>query len=131
MNLHDGYKWLVFASLLVICQLVYSHEMTPTYPKWESTFISGVSKTTMEMFNKREDVEYYEIGVFDKDFKSIPFVSKYEILKLKYLGHVKFDVYINNGDKKRAVYICSKSKIRKEEVTRTSIASRICSKFKD
>ena len=117
--------------MLLLTGFVNAHEMVPTYPKWESTFIGGVSKTTMEMFNKRQDVEYYEIGVFDGEWKPIPFVSKYEIIKLKYLGHVKFDVYINNGDKKRAMYICSKSKIRKEEITRASIDSRICSKFKD
>lgn len=109
----------------------YAHEMVPTYPKWKSSYVSGVSKTTMEMFNKREDVEYYEIGVFDKDWKSIPFVSKYEIIKIKYLGHINFDVFINDEDKKRAMYICSKSKIRKEEKVRSGITSRICSKFKD
>ena len=108
-----------------------AHEMTPTYPKLRPSHLDNVYVTTMEMFNKRQDVEYYEIGVFDGEWKPIPFVSKYEIIKLKYLGHVKFDVYINNDDKKRAVYICSKSKIRKEEITRASIDSRICSKFKD
>ena len=108
-----------------------AHEMVPTYPKWQTTFIGGVYKTTMEMFNKRQDVEYYEIGVFDKDFNPIPFVSQYEVINLKYLGHVKFDVYINDGDKAKAVYICSKSKIRKEDEVRTAVSSRICSKFKD
>ena len=117
--------------MLLLTGFVNAHEMVPTYPKWESTYIDGVSKTTMEMFNKRSDVEYYEIGVFDKDFKPIPFVSKYEIIKLKYLGHVKFDVYINNSDRPKAVYVCSKSKIRKEDKIRTAVSSRICSKFKD
>jgi len=131
MKVHDGHKWLVFVSLIVICQLVYSHEMTPTYPKWSSSHIENISKTTMEMFNKRQDVEWYEIGIFDKDWKSIPFVTSYKIIKVEYLGHVNVEVFINDQDKKRAVYICSKSKIRKEDLVRTAISSRICSKFTD
>lgn len=82
------------------------------------------------MFNKRKDVDYYEIGVFNKDFEPIPFVSSYKVVKLQYLQHLKFDVYINNKDKKHARYICSKSKLRKDEKVRTAISSRICSKFK-
>lgn len=84
----------------------------------------------MEMFNKREEVEYYEIGVFDEEWNPIPFVTKYEILKIRYLGHVTFDVYIRKQDVSRATYICSISKLRKEDKIRTAIASRICSKFK-
>ena len=49
----------------------------------------------MEMFNRRKDVEYYEIGVFDEEWKPVPFVTSYKILKLNYLSHVKFDVYMN------------------------------------
>lgn len=109
---------------------VLAHEMTPTYPKLEQSFISDVYKTTMELFNKRKDVEYYEIGVFDKDWNPIPFVTTYKLINLKYLGHVNFDVYIRSKDKDRAVYICSRSKLRKEDQTKTAISSRICSKFR-
>ena len=107
-----------------------AHEMTPTYPKWERTHIEGVVKTKMEMFNKRKDVDYYEIGIFDKDMKPIPFVSKYDIVKLTYLQHLKFDVYINSNDKARATYVCSKSKLKTETKVRTAVVSKICSKFK-
>jgi hypothetical protein len=116
--------------MLFLIGFAHAHEMVPTYPTWGSTYIEGVSKTTMEMFNKRQDVEYYEIGVFDKDFNPIPFVSQYTVLKLKYLGHVIFDVYIKNEDVERATYICSQSKIRKDEQVRTAISSKICSKFR-
>lgn len=111
--------------------LVHSHEMTPTYPKWKNAYISGILSTNMELFNKRESVEYYEIGVFDKDFEPVPFVSAYTVVKVKYLGHVAFEVFINEQEKDRAVYLCSKSKVRKEERIRTAVSSRICSKFKD
>lgn len=109
---------------------VGAHEMTPTYPKLKLASVDGLYKTTMSMFNKRADVEYYEIGVFDKDFSPIPFVSSYNITKIKYLGHVKFDVYIRSSDYNKAYYICSQSKLRKDTSTRTAISSKICSKFK-
>jgi hypothetical protein len=104
--------------------------MTPTYPKLEPSHLDNVYKTTMEMFNKREEVEYYEIGVFDAEWKPIPFVTKYEIIKIRYLGHVTFDIYIRKQDVSRATYVCSVSKLRKDAKTKTAIASRICSKFK-
>ena len=85
----------------------------------------------MELFNKRNDVEYYEVGVFDEGFEPVPFVSAYSVVKLEYLGKVVFDVFINSKDKSRVVYVCSKSKLRKEELMRTAVSSRICSKFKD
>jgi len=108
-----------------------SHEMVPTYPRLEVAHIDGLLKATMKMFNKRADVEYYEVGVFDKDFNPVPFVTAYNVFKLDYLGHVTFDIYIRARDKNRAVYVCSKSKLRKDSKTKTAIASKICSKFKD
>ena len=116
--------------LLMIVGAVRAHEMVPTYPTWETTYVDGVLKTTMELFNKRDDVEYYEIGVFDEAFWPIPFVTTYKVLKVKYLSHVDVDIYIKKEDKDKAMYICSKSKIKKEEVIRTAVSSRICSKFK-
>jgi hypothetical protein len=117
--------------LIASCTEAMAHEMTPTYPKLKPSHLSGISVATMKMFNKREDVEYYEIGVFDSEWKPIPFVTSYNIIKLDYLGHVTFDVYIRDKDKTRATYICSKSKLRKSEKNpRTAITSRICSKFK-
>ena len=115
---------------VLLCTSVAAHEMTPTYPKWSVTQIEGVHKTTMAMFNKREDVKYYEIGVFDREWKPIPFVTDYKILKLDYLSHVKFDVYISSKNLDRAEYICSLSKLRGSKKTKTMIASKICSRFK-
>jgi hypothetical protein len=108
-----------------------AHEMVPTYPKWEPSYLGdNLVKTTMTMFNKREEIEYYEIGVFDDNWETIPFVSQYQVLKIPYLSTVTFDVYIRKDDKYRARYVCSRSKIRKEDLTRTAVSSRICSKFK-
>ena len=107
-----------------------AHEMTPTYPKLSPSHLDNVYKTTMEMFNKRADVEYYEIGVFDKEWNPIPFVTSYRIIKLRYQGHVTFDIYIRKEDVSRAEYVCSVSKLRKDSSVKTAISSRICSKFK-
>lgn len=84
----------------------------------------------MEMFNRRADVEWYEIGVFDKEWKSVPFVTSYKILKIKYLSHVKFDVYITAKNLNSAEYICSTSKLRGNDDNKPMIASKICSRFK-
>ena len=104
--------------------------MTPTYPKWQVTYIEGVKKATMKMVNKRADVEWYEIDVFDNEWKPIPFVTKSKILKIKYLGHKKFDVYINAKDSERTEYLCSTSKLIADGSTKPMLETRICSRFK-
>jgi hypothetical protein len=104
--------------------------MTPTYPKFTPAYIDGVVKTQMEMFNKRQDVEYYEVGVFDEEWRPVPFVSSYKLFRLKYLGHVKFDIYVRRDDADRVEYICSQSKVRGEKHAQSLLASRICSRVK-
>lgn len=124
--------WL--ATLLVtvgIGQNAHAHDMTPTYPKLTYSHLDGVVKTTMSIFNKRQDVQHYEIKVFDKDFNSIPFVTSQSVIKLDYLSKVNFDVYIRKADASRATYICSISKLRKDQAVRTAVSSRICSKIKN
>jgi hypothetical protein len=84
----------------------------------------------MRIFNKRQDVKWYEIGVFDKEWKPIPFVTSYKILQVKYLTQVNFDVYINSSNKDKAEYICSLSKLRGNNNNKPMVASKICSRFK-
>jgi len=115
---------------LFLCSTVTAHEMTPTYPKWKISHIEGIHKTTMEMFNRREDVNFYEIGVFDKEWKPVFFVTDYKILKLNYLSHVKFDIYVSSKDKNKVEYVCSLSKLRNNTDNKPMIASKICSRFK-
>jgi hypothetical protein len=123
-------KKIAILIMLVFTVGAQAHEMTPTYPKLVPSHLDQVYKTTMEMFNKREDVEFYEIAVFDKEWNPIPFVTSYQIIRLKYLGHVTFDVFIRKDDVSRAEYVCSKSKLRKDDNVRTAVSSRICSRFK-
>lgn len=121
------YATLAFAMVSV----AQAHEMLPTYPRFAPSYVEDVMQVQMRMFNKRRDVEWYEVAVFDADWKPVPFVTGYRILKVEYLSHVTFDVYINKQDANKATYICSQSKLRRQKEDGTIIASRICSKFKE
>ena len=121
---------LFLLSGLILTLDANSHEMTPTYPKFESSFVNGVMKTKMRLFNRRNDVSYYEIGVFDSEWKPVPFVTSYKVMKMAYLDTAEFDIYINKTDLIGATYICSKSKLQKKDVISSGISSRICSKIK-
>ena len=116
--------------LLLISFSSYSHEMTPTYPKFKDSFMSGLLVTEMEIFNKRSDISYYEIGVFDKDFQSIPFVSSFTVYEVNYLKKVKFEIYIRKNDEPQVTYICSRSRVLEQKVSNTNVVSTICSKIK-
>jgi hypothetical protein len=115
---------------LLLCGSVAAHDMTPTYPKWKMSFIPSAKMTTMQVFNKRSDVQWYEIGVFDKEWKPIPFVTRYKIINIKYLHRVRFDVYVNDKNAKVVEYICSTSKLRGNDDFKPIVESRICSRFK-
>jgi len=115
---------------LLLCGSVAAHDMTPTYPKWKMSFIPSARMTTMQVFNKRADVQWYQIGVFDKDWNQLPFVTRYKILRVKYLSRVKFDVYINSEYSDEAEYICSTSKLRGNDDFKPIVESKICSRFK-
>jgi len=123
-------KYIIFAVSLLFSTAAYSHEMVPTYPKLEPSFMDGLYKTTMTVFNRRPEVEFYEIGVFDNEWNPLPFVSNYKIHKIPYLSTVSFDIFVRGKDKSKVTYICSQSKLRKIDKTRTAISSRICSKVK-
>ena len=116
--------WVLLSSSVV------AHDMTPTYPEWKMSFIPSAKITTMQIFNKRADVKWYQIGVFDKEWNSIPFVTRYKILNIKHLQRVKFDVYVNKTNAELAEYICSTSKLRGDDNFKPIVESRICSRFK-
>lgn len=123
-------KGLVGFALLALSFQSISHEMVPTYPEWERGIYSGVLQTTVEIFNKRQDIEYYEIGVFDKDWQPVNFVADYKVIQLKYLSSASINIYISRENRDRAEYVCSRSKIRKDTDVRSVLSSRICSRFK-
>lgn len=121
---------IILYGALLTTSKASAHEMVPTYPKLSQSYMDGLYTTTMTMFNKRPEVEYYEIGVYDDNWEPVKFVSNYKIWKVPYLSTVSFDVYIREDDKYKVRYICSKSKLRKSNMTRTAVSSRICSKVK-
>ena len=81
-------------------------------------------------WNNRIDIEYYELEVMDEDWKNIPFATVQNIFKVPYQTRKSLKVFIRKSDKARVMYICTLSKVIKEKVTRTVIASRVCSKIK-
>lgn len=107
------------------------HEFTPAYPKLEPAYIEGVLVAKMELFNRRNDVNFYEISVFDGEWNLIPFAATDKIIEVSYLQKKYIEVYIREKDKNKAVYICSKSKLTPKGDERVAIiSSRICSKIK-
>lgn len=118
------------AALILSASCASAHEMTPTYPEMRPSHLSGVVRTTMQIFNKREEIEYYQFGVFDEDFKPVPFASTTAVAHIPYLSYAAVDIYIRRSDLDRALYICSESKLRQNSEVKTRISSRICSKIK-
>jgi len=105
-----------------------AHEWTPTYPKFEPSFLGGIVVTSMTLFNKRKDIEYYEISVYDEDWNPVPFAATEKLLNVPYLGQETVDIYIREADCDRIEYICTTSKRILEDIESTGIDSRICSK---
>ena len=103
-----------------------AHEMTPTYPTFSESFMAGISVTTLNIFNKRTDVSYYEIGVFTEEWGPVPFVSQYTVIPMEYLDTVAFDVYVSNLSLGSVEYICSVSQIQ----AGATVSSKICSRIK-
>jgi hypothetical protein len=107
-----------------------AHELTPTYPELVPSYIDGVSVTKMNMWNRRNDVSYYEIGVYDVDFNPLPFAAPERIFYIGYLERKTLEIYIRDSDIERVEYICTSSKQLKEDVKSTGIKSMICSRVK-
>jgi hypothetical protein len=107
-----------------------AHQFLPTYPKFEQSFIDGVSSVKMELFNKRPEIEYYEVQVFDKDWNKISFASEAKLINIKHLETKKINVYVRNEDVLKLGYVCTESKSKKEDSKYTIVSSRICSKIK-
>ena len=107
-----------------------AHEWTPTYPKFRPSYMSDVMITTMQLYNSRRDVEHYAFSVYDKDFNPIQFATAEQITSVNYLQRKTVEIYVRNKDISKGMYICSESKILRDDVTATVVRSRICSKVK-
>jgi len=123
---------MMFRSLLLILisTNLLAHEQTPTYAFWNPSHIQGVVKTEIEIFNKRNDVTYFEIGVFDADWNMQNFVTSWNILEVKQYERKTAVIYMTEANSLAAEYICSISKIRSSNQTQTALASQICTRLK-
>ena len=106
-----------------------AHEQTPAYPKVLPSHVKGVVKVQLQLLNRRKEINYYEVGLFDKNFNEIDFTTKRRIIKIGYEEKIDFDVYLRKVDLKKAVYVCSASKILKSNNSRAIVSSIVCSKL--
>jgi len=121
-------------SRLLALFLLYSlptlaHEMTPAYPVVRPSHVDGVVKVEMSLFNSREEIEWYQIELFDLNWTNIPFATSYRIINIGYKEKKSFDVYIRKSDMDEAVYLCTTSKVRKTNKSRTLVTSKTCSRL--
>jgi len=124
-------KYLLLCLVLALGgKQVWAHEFTPAYPTLEPSYMDGILVTKMLLFNRRQEVNYYELSVFDGEWNPIPFASTDKIIEIKYLERKNIDIFIREKDRNKAVYICSKSKLQTNDDKITVVSSRICSKIK-
>ena len=116
--------------LIGLSGYISAHQFTPTYPELSLSYVKGVYKADMLLFNNRQDISYYSIGVYDKDWKPVKFATENRIVKMQHLERKNITVYIREEDKEEALYICSKSKTLVDEAQTSIVTSRICSKIK-
>ena len=119
----------VIVLMMFVSSCANAHQFLPTYPKFQNSFVEGVVYTKMELFNKRKEIGFYELGVFDADWNSLSFASESKLIRINYLETKSVNVYIKKEDLKRIKYICSESKIQKDNIQNTVVSSRICSKI--
>lgn len=120
-----------FLTALLLTTSAQAHQFTPTYPQFEISFVEGVLQTSMQLFNKRSEVQYYELGVFDKDWKSVTFAASVpRIVNVEYLETKNINIFVKAQDAKNVVYICTESKLLRTTINNTLVASKICSKVR-
>jgi len=123
-------RYIMMTVMLTLSGYASAHQWMPTYPELRPSYVTGVLTTKMELFNSRNDVKYYEILVYDKDFNPMRFATQEKIVEVGYLKRKNIDVYIREEDRDKVTYICSKSKLLKGTGSVTRVSSRICSKIK-
>jgi hypothetical protein len=120
----------IFVLAMGLASSVNAHELVPTYPEMTPSFMSGVSVTTLQLFNRRDDVRFYVIDVYTEDWAPVDFATRDQVLEVNYLEKRTFDVYIRDGDVEAASYICTTSKLLSDDVKSTGLSSRICSRLR-
>ena len=123
-------RFFIILILVLSCGYASAHQWTPTYPTLRLSHVPGVYTTKMELFNGRKNIRYYSVGVFDKEWKKVKYVSFPSLIRVSHLDKKEVEIYIHKRDKSKAYYVCSKSKILNTVKDQSIVASRICSKIK-
>ena len=119
----------MFLAAILLSTSAAAHEMTPTYVELEPSYIEGVYLGSIELWNRRNDVEYYEVSVLDEMWNGIPFATSERVFKVAHLGKKKIEIYVREGDVNDIEYICTSSKQLKSDVISTGVKSMICSRI--
>lgn len=122
----------IVASLILglSCGPVMAHELTPSYPEFGPSFMDNISVTRMEIFNAREEVDFYAIDVYTEDWEPIPFSTRYRVIPVSHLERYNFEIYIRDKDLDKVEYICTTSRLMREGMQSQGISSRVCSRVK-
>lgn len=123
-------KYFVIAAAVLFANIAAAHELTPTYPTFESSYLNGISQTTMKLWNRRKDASYYEIDVYDEEWNPIPFATTEKIMMVSYTQTKTFVIFIKTEHVGHVEFICTTSRLLKKDVQSTGITSRICSRVK-
>ena len=114
--------------LLVVSGPAMAHELLPTYPKLEQSYVSNVYQTKLRMWNGRIDVEYYKVEVTDSEWNPVPFITNERTFRLKYMERKDIEIFVPSDSD--VTYICTRSMIEKGNPQKSMISSKVCSKIK-
>jgi len=124
-------KHFMSALMVVLtCGSASAHELTPTYPEFKPSYVRDISVTTMEMFNAREEIEFYRIDVYTENWDPIPFASGQKVIQVSHRERYTFNVYVRDSDLDKVEYICTTSMIEQGTVQTQGVSSRVCSRVK-
>ena len=121
-------RFVIILAALILSKAAAAHEMVPAYLKLTPAPVDKVYKTSFKIFNRRNDVDYYSVSVYDQNWNKVPFASFDRVFKLKHLKNKEITVYIKESDISTVTYVCTSSKLYAGEGA--TVNSRICSKIK-
>tara|TARA_Y100000385_G_scaffold264785_1_gene298512 strand:- start:285 stop:647 length:363 start_codon:yes stop_codon:yes gene_type:complete len=114
--------------LLFVSGSLKAHELTPTYPELQSSYMKDIMQVNLKMWNARVDVEYYKIEVTDEDWNDVHFITREKTFKLEHFGRRDIEIFLPSDT--TATYICTKSLLQKGNAQRSIVSSKVCSKIK-
>ena len=117
------------SALIFMSTAVAAHEMTPAYPKLHSSSVPEIMQADLSLFNARDDVEYFSVGVFDAQWQPIAFASAQRVMHVPSGARKAFEIYIRQTDVQRVVYVCTTSMLRAGQEDNAIVSSRICSRL--